>query len=52
MTDTIRDILAQFVLSADEFRDELEVKTPHLWEILKDRISELLHKVGRRKVQN
>lgn len=44
MTDTIRDILSQFVLSADEFRDEIEVKTPHLWQLLKARVDELLHK--------
>ena len=48
MTDTIRDILSQFVLSADEFRDDLEIKAPHLWAILKSRVGELLHKAGKR----
>ena len=48
MTDTIRDILSQFVLSADEFRDDLEIEAPHLWAILKARVGELLHKAGKR----
>ena len=52
MTDTIRDILSRFVLSADEFRDELEIKAPHLWEIIKRRIDELKRSVKAKKNSN
>lgn len=41
MTDTIRDILSEFIIASDEFKTELEKKAPHLLEILKERVIEL-----------
>ena len=47
MTDTIRDVLSEFIIASDEFKIELEKKAPHLWEILKERVIELKTKFKR-----
>ncbi|MCH7730205.1 ParB N-terminal domain-containing protein [Patescibacteria group bacterium] len=47
MTDTIRDILSDFIFASDEFKTELEKEAPHLWKILKERVIELTTKLKR-----